>query len=170
MPVHTQLPGLTALVLSVACTLSACSNKPKKPAAPAIPPIASAKQDIAPQIVETPRGPMLTINDVLFDFDQATLRGDAQASIELVRNYLEENPDLSAAIEGHADSTGDDDYNYELSAKRSEAVKQAIENIGVEPGRLRVAAFGESRPVAENTTLTGRQSNRRVEVIFAERN
>ncbi|MNJ02860.1 Outer membrane porin F precursor [compost metagenome] len=66
-------------------------------------------------------------------------------------------------VEGHTDSVGPDAYNQKLSQRRADAVKQVLVQDGVEASRVSSVGYGESRPVADNSTAEGRAVNRRVE-------
>ncbi len=81
---------------------------------------------------------------------------------------MSEHPKLTAYIEGHTDSAGPDEINLALSKARAEAVRQALIERGVPPERLAAEGAGESRPIADNATATGRRENRRVEVYMIE--
>lgn len=155
------------LVITLSGFIAACSNNPK----PAEPLIAAATPVLLPEpapatIVNTPRGPSLTLDDVLFDFEQATLRTEAERTVARAVTYLQENPESYALIEGHTDHTGESDYNQHLSTQRSDAIGNALITRGINPDRITTVGFGESKPIADNETLEGRQSNRRVEIIF----
>lgn len=161
----------TTALLTIATTLAACSNSPKKATPPpdfgaalAAPMPAPAKP--APEIVETPRGPSLTLEDVLFDFEQSSLRPEAGITVEKAATYLLENPARTALVEGHTDYTGDDIFNQNLSERRSDSIKGALMAMGIREDRIRTTGFGENNPVADNGTREGRQANRRVEMIF----
>ena len=155
-------------IVTLGAFVSACSNTPKKPVEP--PPLAAAVEapDPAPAIVQTPRGPSLTLDDVLFDFEQASLRPEAEATVVKAANYLKSNPKRIALVEGHTDHTGDEAFNQTLSVQRSTAIKDALMSMGISEGRIKTKGLGESSPVADNGTAEGRQANRRVEVIFPE--
>jgi len=148
-----------AICLSLA-TLGACSSKPKK--AQPIEPIVTAPLELR----TTDRGPALTVEDVLFDFEEASLRPEANGLIRQAANYLVENPERIAVVEGHTDHTGDKSYNQMLSDARSDSVKQKLIRYGVSESRIRTTGFGETQPVASNKTPGGRQANRRVEIVF----
>jgi outer membrane protein OmpA-like peptidoglycan-associated protein len=79
-------------------------------------------------------------------------------------------PDTLIRVEGHTDSTGTEEYNMDLSARRADSVKNLIVQKGIAPVRLETMAFGESSPVATNDTEAGRQMNRRVEIKIAPKN
>lgn len=102
---------------------------------------------------------------VLFDFDSDAIRPDAERTLTEVAEVLQAYPGRPVRIEGHTDSIASDAYNQALSERRAAAVKTWLAGHGVEAGRLATAGFGESRPAADNATATGRQQNRRVEIV-----
>ena len=146
--------------------ITACSNTPKRVAETPTMGAALAAPATTPSIVETPRGPSLTLNDVLFDFEESSLRPEAYSTVEKAAAYLKSNPERTALIEGHTDHTGDETFNQSLSVQRSESIKNALVSLGVNGNRIQTTGMGESNPVADNGTVEGRQANRRVEVIF----
>jgi outer membrane protein OmpA-like peptidoglycan-associated protein len=120
------------------------------------------------QAKKTDRGMVLTLGDVLFDFGRATLRPGAQQDLYPLVTFLRENPDREVLIEGHTDSVGSESYNLGLSQQRAEAVRSFLASSGVEPARMAMRGFGESRPVASNESEAGRQQNRRVEIVILD--
>jgi outer membrane protein OmpA-like peptidoglycan-associated protein len=90
-----------------------------------------------------------------------------QKSFELLDNVarvIHDHAEIPViSIEGHTDSDGGDDYNLDLSDRRSKSVRQYLVDKGIEPGRLRAQGFGESKPIADNSTDAGKAKNRRVE-------
>ncbi len=153
----------TTLVL-LAATAAACSSAPKVQSEPVTTPEIARPAPL--QLTKTSRGPMLTLDDVLFDFEESTLRPEAMPRIAQAARWLENNPDRAALVEGHTDHTGDAGYNGMLSEARAEAVRDALIAAGVPAARIDARGFGEARPVASNRTLEGRQLNRRVEIVF----
>lgn len=157
---------------AVTCLLvagvSACSSAPKNEVIEVAkaPPAAPAPL----KMVESKRGPVLTLKDVLFDFEEATLRSEADSVLDQTAKFLRDNPNRVAVIEGHTDHVGEEDYNMWLSKLRSESVRDGLLERGVAENRIRVSGFGESRPVADNATAEGRMSNRRVEIVFQRAN
>ena len=160
-------------VLAMSCFLVACSNNPKvaEPTlgAAAIAPVKAPVIKTA-EIVETPRGPSLTLDNVLFDFEQSNLRPEARDTVSKAVAYLNANPDRTALVEGHTDHTGDEQFNQGLSVQRSESVRDALISQGISTSRIKTTGLGETNPIADNSTLEGRQSNRRVEIILKELN
>lgn len=117
---------------------------------------------------ETERGWVMTLSDVLFDFDKAELNPGAEQTLDRLAQFLNDNPDRSIVIEGHTDSSGAATYNRELSLERAEAVRSALMARGVAGGRIELRPLGEEFPVATNDTTAGRQLNRRVEIVFSD--
>lgn len=102
---------------------------------------------------------------ILFDFNSASLRPESKPVLDELRDLLRAEPSWRVTIEGHTDAVGSDSANQTLSGQRAEAVKAYLVAGGVEAGRLTAAGFGESRPVADNSTELGRAQNRRVELV-----
>ena len=119
------------------------------------------------QASQTPRGIVLTLDDVLFDTGKAQLKSGAERSIEQIASFLKENPDRRVQVEGFTDSQGADNYNLELSQSRADSVAMAIIRRGVDAQRVRALGYGEGYPVASNDSAGTRQLNRRVEIIVS---
>ena len=150
-------------LLALSATLTACGSAPKLQAtAPAY--------TVPFELTKSFRGPVLTIGDVLFDFEEATLHQNAAGTMAKAADYLKKNPLRIAVVEGHTDHTGEDSYNQMLSEARSQSVKEALMSHGVAESRIKTQGLGETQPVADNNTLAGRQRNRRVEVVFEKVN
>jgi outer membrane protein OmpA-like peptidoglycan-associated protein len=116
---------------------------------------------------ETNRGLVLTLGDVLFDVNQATLTPGAMNNLSTLVTFLKEHPERHVTIEGYTDSAGSEAYNLELSQRRAEAVRHFLIQSGIEVSRLRATGYGEASPIAPNTTSAGRLQNRRVEVVIS---
>ncbi len=114
---------------------------------------------------QTERGIVLTMGDVLFAFDKATLSPEAFRNVDKLADFLRKHPNRSVLIEGHTDSVGSDEYNLDLSKKRADAVKNSLVTKGVGEDRITPKGYGKKYPVASNNTSEGRQQNRRVEVV-----
>ena len=117
---------------------------------------------------KTERGMVMTLGDVLFDTDEATLKPGAAEIIDRLADFLARNETTRIRIEGHTDSTGDDAYNTELSRRRAQAVADALLTHSIPATRVEVIGRGEGFPVATNDTSAGRQQNRRVEIVFSD--
>jgi outer membrane protein OmpA-like peptidoglycan-associated protein len=116
---------------------------------------------------QTDRGWILTLkNELLFDAGGATLKPGAQRALDNLAQFLTKYPDRDIAIEGFTDSTGTKELNQQLSEKRAWAVKAALVARGIQSTRIDARGYGPSFPVASNGTPTGRQLNRRVEIVI----
>lgn len=116
----------------------------------------------------TERGLVVTLGDMLFPSGSAALKGGAVGDLGKLAAFLNQYPDRTAQIEGHTDSVGSADTNLRLSQRRAEAVKSYLVSRGVDSARITVAGRGEESPASSNDSSTGRQQNRRVEVIISD--
>jgi OmpA-OmpF porin, OOP family len=116
----------------------------------------------------TDRGLVVTLEDGLFEVDGAALQPGAQMQPLRVAEFLDRNPDRKVLIEGHTDSTGTSEYNLQLSLLRAEAVQRFLVWNGVPADRVTAVGYGDTRPEAPNDSATGRQQNRRVEVVILD--
>lgn len=104
---------------------------------------------------------------VLFDFDKSTIKSAYEPQFEELAQALRDNEDQSITIEGHTDWIGTEDYNQDLSERRANAVRQKlIDDHNIDPDRLDIQGYGESRPIADNSTAEGRQRNRRAIAVI----
>lgn len=102
---------------------------------------------------------------VLFDIDEYKIRSDSSEILDTVAQALDEVEVGQVKVQGHTDNVRDDAWNQELSENRANAVVEALETRG-SLATFEAEGFGESRPVANNDTDTGRQLNRRVEIFI----
>ena len=116
---------------------------------------------------ETARGLIVNVSDVLFDFNSANLKPGAREKLARVAGILQAYPGLQMAIEGHTDSVGSDEYNQGLSERRAVSVRTYLVQNGIPESTVTALGFGESQPVATNASSTGRQQNRRVELVVS---
>lgn len=114
---------------------------------------------------ETSRGIVISLSDILFDVNQATLKPGAAQNIARISTVLRQYPDKQIAVEGHTDSDGSDSYNQQLSERRAAAVREALVAGGVNATIITSRGFGETQPVTTNATAAGKQQNRRVEIV-----
>ena len=120
------------------------------------------------KVQKTERGLVLTLGDVLFDTGQATLKAGADGTLDRLATALREKSERRVTIEGHTDNVGSDASNQGLSERRAQAVQSALMQRGVARSQITTLGKGENFPIASNDSADGRQSNRRVELIFAE--
>jgi outer membrane protein OmpA-like peptidoglycan-associated protein len=119
-------------------------------------------------VKQTERGLVLTLGDVLFEVNQATLNSGAARNLYPLVSFLKDYPARQVIIEGHTDNTGAAGYNLDLSQRRAQAVWDFLLQNGVSSTQIISRGLGEGYPVASNTTEAGRQQNRRVEVIISQ--
>lgn len=102
--------------------------------------------------------------DAFFDFDRAVIKPEGRAKLNSLVTAIN-TIDLEVVIAvGHTDSVGTDAYNQKLGKRRADAVKAYLVSQGIAANRVYTESKGESQPVADNKTTTGRAKNRRVEV------
>ena len=114
-------------------------------------------------------GDLLAISlkgDVTFDYDSAAVRPGLYSEIDRISNVLVNYPKTVILVEGHTDSSGSESYNMDLSQRRADSVKNIIVQ-RVSSGRIETMPYGESLPIADNSTEVGRAMNRRVEIKIA---
>jgi outer membrane protein OmpA-like peptidoglycan-associated protein len=116
---------------------------------------------------DTPRGLVVNMGDVLFDFGKYNLRPEAREKLAKLSGIVLGHPGLNLAVEGHTDNVGTDEINMTLSQKRAEAVRSYLLEQGLADANVTAQGFGKSSPVADNSTPAGRQKNRRVEIVVS---
>ena len=103
---------------------------------------------------------------ILFDVNKDVIKPESYGTLKSIANVLSENQDVKVKIVGHTDSDGDDASNLDLSKRRAEAVKNALEKeFSIDGSRMQTDGKGETQPVDKNNTVTGKANNRRVEFI-----
>ena len=116
---------------------------------------------------DTSRGLQVTMADILFDSGRYNLRPGAREALAKLSGIILAHPGLKLEVEGHTDNVGGESYNQGLSEKRAGAVQEYLVNQGLGSDSVTAKGFGETMPIAENTTAQGRQQNRRVEIIVS---
>ena len=120
------------------------------------------------KLQKTERGLVLTLGDVLFDTGGATLQPGAYGALDRLATVLKEQSDRKVLIEGHTDNVGSDQNNLGLSERRAQSVLASLTQRGVDRNQITALGKGENFPIASNDSAAGRQSNRRVELIFTD--
>jgi outer membrane protein OmpA-like peptidoglycan-associated protein len=105
-------------------------------------------------------------SNVTFSTDSAQVKPDFEQVLGSVAVVLTEFDKTILEVTGHTDSTGSDSYNLALSERRANGVANSLQRNGVAVNRMLTQGFGESRPIADNSTVEGRQENRRVELVL----
>ncbi|MDP1927443.1 MAG: OmpA family protein [Thiobacillus sp.] len=119
---------------------------------------------------KTPRGMVITLGDVLFDTNQAQLKSGGARNVQKLAEFLKRYPQRKVLVEGFTDSVGSNSTNQVLSEQRANAVGVALSDMGVSRDRVSTKGYGEAYAVAGNDTASGRQLNRRVEIMLSDEN
>lgn len=122
------------------------------------------------QAKKTERGMVITLGDVLFDSGKAKLKSGGLRNVQKLATFLNKYPQRKVQIEGFTDSVGNESYNQGLSEQRANVVRAALLDMGIPSDRVNTRGYGESLPVASNDNKTGRQLNRRVEIVLSDEN
>jgi len=128
------------------------------------------QQLVALNAKQTNRGMVLTLSSVLFDTNKTDLKSGGAHSLDKLSQFMQDNPKRNVMVEGYTDSTGGADYNLGLSQRRADAVRSVLISDGIKPQRIATKGFGVEYPVASNDTTSGRQQNRRVEIVISDAN
>lgn len=118
--------------------------------------------------MKTDRGLVITLGDVLFDFDKAEIKPGSERNLQKVADFLNKYPNRKALVEGFTDNTGNATYNQILSERRAEAVRMFLINNGISSERIAARGYGKLYPVASNDNPVTRQLNRRVEIVVSD--
>ena len=176
---HTNLRTLTRVLLSAAAlSTAACGGQmpfsgninvagdpPPLPAPP--PPKPEPKPE--PKRVEVRDNKIEISEKIQFDLAKATIKAESHDLLNEIVQVIKDNPHIKKiAIEGHASSDGNDDFNMKLSDDRSKSVMKYLVDKGIEEKKLSAKGFGETKPIADNETEEGREKNRRVEFNIVE--
>ena len=166
-----------AFVLTSAAILSACST-PVKLSEPA--PVVESKPAPAPAAdtrtvapVETksidplndPKG-VLANRSVYFDFDSYVVRADGKPVVENHAGYLTKNKQRNILIQGNTDERGGAEYNLALGQKRAEAVRKAMNALGVPESQMEAVSLGKEKPKAEGHDEAAWAQNRRADIVY----
>jgi len=163
-----------AIILSALISLEACHAKkkaivyPPTPVAdttkPAPPPPAPPVQQPAPPPAPAPAPPNYNFSNIQFEFDSGILKTESYPILDKAAAEMKKDPSAKFLLSGYASAEGTDEHNMQLSIDRANSVKAYLVNTGVSAANLSAKGFGESNPIADNTTEPGRVINRRVEI------
>lgn len=100
---------------------------------------------------------------ITFDTAKAIIKPEFEGEVSKLATFMNQYADTVVTVEGHTDSQGSDAYNQKLSQSRADSVKAAlITKYGIGADRVKAIGYGEAKPVADNTSASGREQNRRV--------
>ena len=171
-PAEVAQPAAAPVVAPIAAPVVA---PVAAPVAAALDSDADGVPDTLDQCLDTPKGDrvdakgcslprVMTLKGVNFDDDQATLRPDALTILNEAVATLQRYPGMKIEVAGHTDSNNTPQHNLDLSERRAKTVMDYFLSNGVAANRLSFKGFGETQPIADNQTTSGRAENRRVEL------
>ncbi len=106
-------------------------------------------------------------DSITFAYNDASVRPQFRGTLEQIAQSLQAYPSSAIDVLGHTDATGSDAYNLDLSRRRAQSVANVLTSYGVNPVRIATQGYGETQPIADNSTEAGRAANRRVEIRIA---
>ncbi len=124
------------------------------------------RQIAALEAEATNRGLVLTLGDLLFAFDRSELEVGAASNLGKLVTFLKAYPNRNVVIEGYTDDVGAAEYNRDLSQRRADSVRSYLVQQGIAAERLSATGLGASQPLVSNDSASGRQRNRRVEIVI----
>jgi peptidoglycan-associated lipoprotein len=170
MTLRKIIPVFLALLLLAACSKTVMENEPvaeqvPEPVVQAEPP---AQEPEAQAAIAAPDGRDAFLNDcVYFDFDSDVLGPEAQSLLQIKAQWLNDNPGvLAVLIEGHCDERGTEAYNLALGARRADAVKKYLTDLGLNNLTIQTQSFGEERPVDMEHNEDAWSKNRRASFVI----
>ena len=119
-------------------------------------------------VAEFSVGDALVLQNIQFEYNSSSLTENSQAGIQMLKDFLNRNPELKVELAGHTDDIGNAAYNQKLSGERAEVVRRALINSGIDESRLTAKGYGATRPLVPNDSDEHRALNRRTEMIIIE--
>lgn len=113
-------------------------------------------------------GESVVLKNIFFETDSYDLKSESNVELDKLVSYLNKNPNLRIEIGGHTDNVGSAPYNQTLSKNRATTVKQYLIDHGIDSSQLESKGYGDTQPIADNSTEEGRALNRRTEVKILE--
>jgi outer membrane protein OmpA-like peptidoglycan-associated protein len=125
-------------------------------------------QPIELELTRVEKGGKLSIESIYFKTGSANIEPASIPVLQQLYQMMTENPEIRIEIEGHTDSTGTSVFNMKLSQQRAMAVADWLIRNGISSTRITTHGYGDTRPVADNSTEEGRRKNRRTEILIIE--
>lgn len=170
MTMRNIIPIFLAVLLLAACSKTVMENEPvveqePEPVAQVEPPVQEPEPQAA---IAAPDGREEFLNEcVYFDFDSDVLGSEAQSLLQIKAQWLNDNPDvLAVLIEGHCDERGTEAYNLALGARRADAVKKYLTDLGLNNLTIQTQSYGEERPLNPEHNEEAWAKNRRASFVI----
>jgi OOP family OmpA-OmpF porin len=166
---------IPALIVAAIAVLPACKAKKVvqqtpvaevPPPPPPAPPVQTAPAPVPPPPPPAPpvAKPDYNFSNIQFEFNSGILKTASYPIMDKAAAAMKKDPSVKFMLNGNASAEGTAEHNMSLSVERATAVKAYLVNTGVSADNLEVKGYGESKPIADNTTEEGRTLNRRVEI------
>lgn len=174
---YKKLAGLAAILALAACSSSVelpppAATAPAETQAPVVQEAAAPDQstvvEVTPEAPSQPKTPDISNVErvVYFDYDSYVLKPEFQGMLDAHASHLRSDPNFKAVIEGHTDERGGREYNLALGQRRAEAVRRALELLGVADGQIEAVSFGKEKPAAAGSNEEAWAKNRRAEIVY----
>jgi peptidoglycan-associated lipoprotein len=166
--IHWVVMFIAVMMVATGCSKKVMENQSATENPPEVAQAEPAEPEPAPPVQDD--GRMKFIDQVvLFDFDSAVLRPEAQSLLQEKAAWLKANPSVPLVlIEGHCDERGTEAYNMALGAKRAESVKNFLLDLGVDNKILDTQSFGEEKPAVQGHNEAAWSQNRRASFVINE--
>src|SRR5919112_567996 len=148
-----------AAVFAAALAISACANNPDQNAQANAAGMATpgSQQDFVVNVGDR----------VFFETDSTDLTPQARATLDKQAQWLSRYPNYAFLVEGHADERGTREYNFSLSARRAQNVRDYLVSRGIQASRFRTVSYGKERPVAVCNDISCWSQNRRAVTVLS---
>ena len=104
------------------------------------------------------------LKGIFFETSSSRLAKASSRQLDVIAKHMKENKEVSIKIQGHTDNSGKKEINQKISLRRANAVKEALVSRGIEASHIVTVGQADSQPIADNTTKSGRATNRRVDI------
>lgn len=123
-------------------------------------------EDLEIRLKKLSIGDALVLENVFFDTDSDLIKPSSESELNRLAVFMKQNPTVKLGIDGHTDDRGDANYNMDLSRRRAQSIVSSLVDSGIDRARLEARGFGDTKPVADNSTAEGRARNRRTEMTI----
>jgi len=107
----------------------------------------------------------IVTHGINFDIDKANIKPESMGTLNMIVQVMKDNPGIKFEVDGHTDNSGTAEHNLTLSQQRANAVKDELIKLGIDASRLSAKGLGDTKPIADNSSIEGKANNRRVEFV-----
>ena len=154
-------------LIGLVYTFGAAKPAPRAATPPYVAPVVAAAPVlvIVPIVAKTQQ--YCSILDIQFEINKSTVQREAEEKLDVLVTFMRKYPNTTAVIEGHTDEVGTSADNMRLSQSRADSMLNYVASRGIARSRLQAVGYGETRPIADNSTEIGKRLNRRINAIIA---